>query len=64
MVSLARYANTISTMDIPTQDKIYESYWHEIGNIKIELLTLNWRKEVESKVIWENLREGILKIDD
>lgn len=64
IVSLERYANTISTLDIQTQDRIWKSYWNGIGNIKMELPTLNGRKEIKSKVIWEYLIEGILKIEE
>jgi len=64
IISLERYANTISILDTQTQGRIWRSYWNGAGNIKIELPAINGRQEIESKVVWEYLVEGILKLDE
>ena len=62
IISLGRYANNVSIIDKDSQNDIWESYWNGSGNIKMELPTLNGRKEFESSEIWEYLIEGQLKL--
>ncbi len=64
IVSLERYANTISSLDAETQQQIWASYWNGIGNIKMELPTINGSQDFESEIIWEYLVEGILQLID
>lgn len=62
-VSLARYAEDISSLDEQTQFQIWNHYWNGGGNLPMELPSLNnERRIVESGILWEYLIEGILKI--
>lgn len=62
IVSLARTADKISSLDEQTQQQIWHSYWKGIGAIQMELPTFNdGRKIFKSGTIWEYLIEGILK---
>lgn len=62
IVSLARLAQDISSIDEFTQKQIWSSYWTGLGNFKMELPTFDDKTDVfESGVMWEYLIEGILK---
>lgn len=62
IVSLERTANRISMTSQETQNSIWSSYWDGSGNIKLELPTVQGRKEYSSGVIWEYLIEGRLEL--
>ena len=64
IVSLERTANRISMTSQQTQNSIWSSYWNGIGNIKLELPTVDGRKEFNSGVIWEYLIEGRLELNE
>jgi len=64
IVSLERTANRISMTSEDTQNSIWSSYWNGIENIKLELPTVEGRKEFNSGVIWEYLIEGRLKLNE
>lgn len=64
IVFLERTANRISMTGQETQNKIWDSYWKGIGNIKLELPKVEGRKEFNSGVIWEYLVEGRLELKE
>ncbi|MDR5591121.1 hypothetical protein [Christiangramia sp. SM2212] len=62
IISLERYANNVSSIDITTQDMIWKSYWGGKKSIELELPTINGREKFKSGLIWEYLVEGILSL--
>lgn len=64
IISLERTANKISMTSEETQNHIWSSYWNGIGNIKLELPTVEGRKIFDSGVIWEYLIEGRLELNE
>jgi hypothetical protein len=62
IVSLARSADRISSLDEITQKQIWSSYWKGFGDLQMELPTFNDERQIfNSGVLWEYLIEGILK---
>ncbi len=53
IVSLDRYATKVSMSDSVTISQIWHSYWTGLGNIQLELPTVDGRKIFNSDVIWE-----------
>lgn len=65
IVSLARYAEGVASLDEQTQQQIWMSYWTGFGNFKMELPTFDGKSDVfESGIMWEYLIEGILKVKE
>ncbi len=62
IVSLDRYAQRVSFCDLNTTNQIWNSYWRGIGNIEMELPTINGRQKFESDEIWEYLIEGRIEV--
>lgn len=61
VISLARHANKISSLDPVANDLIYGDYWSSKGEVRIELPKAQGGREIiKSGVIWEYLIEGIL----
>ncbi len=62
IVSLARHAERVSSLDELTQQQIWNSYWTGLDGIKVELPTFNDQKDIfDSGLMWEYLIEGILR---
>jgi len=65
IVSLARHAYRVSSMDRKSIEYIWNAYWKGEGNLSIELLGKNFHREIcESGEIYEYLIEGILKLKE
>jgi len=62
IISLERYANRVSMQNQNSLDEIGKAYWTGIGNIQMELPTVNERKVFNSEIIWEYLIEGRLEL--
>ena len=64
IVSLARYASTVSSLDEQTQDAIWTSYWSGEGDIVLDLpgLPLGERQVRHSGELWEFLIDGAIEI--
>jgi hypothetical protein len=61
-VSLARQAYRIAAMSEAEINSIWNSYWSNFGNIKIELPAVGFTRNIyDSGVIWEYLIEGTVK---
>lgn len=65
IVSLARYANKISSNDQQTINKIWNSYWSGEGEIRLDLPDIAGKRQIKSSgEIWEYLIEGaVVAID-
>ncbi|HBF36602.1 MAG TPA: hypothetical protein DDW50_04710 [Firmicutes bacterium] len=65
IVSLARLAYTIFSLNEEIRESIWKSYWSGSGNIALELPGANFERTVyNSGEIYEYLIEGIVKLDD
>lgn len=64
IVSLARYASAISSLDEQTQERIWTSYWSGEGDITLELpgMPPGGRQERHSGELWEFLIDGSIEL--
>lgn len=64
IVSLARHATRVGSLDAASQHALWTSYWSGEGNVRLDLpsATLGSRDVVESGVLWEYLIDGVLEL--
>ena len=62
IVSLDRYVTKVLMSDAVTISQIWNSYWTGLGNVQLELPTVEGRKLFYSDVIWEYLIEGQVQL--
>ena len=64
IVSLARYASAVSSLDEQTQEAIWTSYWSGAGDIALDLpgMPLGERQVRHSGELWEFLIDGAIEL--
>lgn len=65
IISLARLAYRISSLNKETKEFIWKNYWSGSGNITTELPGVHSKKDIyDSGEIYEYLIEGLVKLDE